>query len=70
MKTQALRAECPDDRVATVAWFAALDDAVVRGDWRRASDAERELERLGYVVRSVRPMASHLRPAREEERDV
>ena len=64
MDTQALRAESPDDRVATVAWFAALDDAVARGDWRRACDAERELERRGYVVRNVRAMV----PA-EEARD-
>jgi hypothetical protein len=39
-------------------WFAQLEAAIERGDYRAAADAQRELERLGVSVqyRGRRPM--------------
>jgi hypothetical protein len=32
-------------------WFARLEAAIERGDYRAAADAQRELQRLGVSVR-------------------
>jgi hypothetical protein len=37
-------------------WFADLDAALRRGDWRRAQNSRRKLERLGYEVRFTFPV--------------
>ncbi len=39
-------------------WFSALVSAVCRGDFAHIDHAQRELERVGYVVRIVEPISS------------
>ena len=43
----------------SVAWFAELESAHERGDYRRATEARRELRRLGWSVARIEP---HTRP--------
>ena len=38
-------------RESPTAWFAALEAAMTRGDLTAATDAQRELARLGVAVR-------------------
>jgi hypothetical protein len=44
-------------------WFSTLEAAVAAGDRRKATEALRRLERLGYEVRFRLPLL----PPREEE---
>lgn len=47
------RDDRPED--SPVAWFAAMALAIERGDFRRATEAQRELRRLGWSVMQTRP---------------
>lgn len=49
-------------RDSPTAWFVVLEDALVRGDYSRAAEAQRELERLGLSVRYRRPANRERRP--------
>jgi hypothetical protein len=50
------RTTAPDDYTdEPIYWFAILDQAIERGDHQAAADAQRELGRLGVVVRYGRP---------------
>lgn len=43
-------------------WFAILDIAREKGDYGRAAEAQRELERLGVQVAFARPRTPSRRP--------
>lgn len=45
----------------TVYWFVKLECAVEDGDFAAAAEAQRELKRLGVIVRHLRP-ASPISP--------
>lgn len=67
----AKRLEPPvDDRPedSPVAWFASMCLARERGDFQRAADAQRELERLGWSVCAKAPRRPHKATRREGSR--
>jgi hypothetical protein len=43
----------PEDRAVTL--FAEMDVAQARGEYSRAAEAQRQLERLGWVITRKRP---------------
>lgn len=47
--------ERPDLANSPVAWFSELLIAVDRGDYRRATKAQRQLRRLGWSVVRCKP---------------
>jgi hypothetical protein len=66
MSRQRTPATMSDDYVnEPIYWFALLDRAVERGDHAAATEAQRELERLGVRVRYGRPGP---RPSAAEDR--
>jgi hypothetical protein len=55
--------EARNPQQAPTYWFAVLEIARERGDFERAADAQRQLERLGIVVR-YRPRGKGVSNAR------